>query len=247
MLEVLGELYDERLITGIQVAAYHGGRCVVSACAGTLGTADPRPVQPDSLFNCFSVMKGITATALHILADQHLLAYDDLVAAHWPVFGQRGKEQTTIRHVLTHRAGLHKFPGLQFGLKELCDFHTMLRLLEEATPTSVPGEQAQYHVLSFGWLVGGIVEAATKGQPFAEFVRQRIAAPLGVDDEFMIGVDTSDDTISSRIATLVNGFASLLHFNSAERGREMSRERSSGRERSREVERECVCMCVFAR
>lgn len=49
---------------------YKDGNAIVDTAAGVLGKFDPRPVQPDSLFSCFSVTKGITAGLLHWLADQ---------------------------------------------------------------------------------------------------------------------------------------------------------------------------------
>ena len=43
---------------------------IIDTSAGVLGIDDPRPVQPDSLFNVFSVSKGITAGMIHWLADK---------------------------------------------------------------------------------------------------------------------------------------------------------------------------------
>lgn len=179
-ISVLRDLYDEGLITGIQVAVYHRGACVVSTCAGTLGTTDPRPVQPDSLFNCFSVVKGIAAAALHILADQRLLQYTDTVGYHWPKFACNGKKEATILHVLTHTAGLHSFPGTTVSLEQLCTWPLIKELLENAAPDTPPGQFASYHILSFGWIIAGIIEQITK-QPFQQFLRQRIAIPLEIE------------------------------------------------------------------
>lgn len=53
-----------------QVCAYKDGKVVIDTAGGVLGKFDPRPVQPDSLFSCFSVTKGITAGLVHWLADQ---------------------------------------------------------------------------------------------------------------------------------------------------------------------------------
>ncbi len=52
------------------MCAYKNGEVVIDTAAGVLGKFDPRPVQPDSLFSCFSVTKGVTAGLLHWLVDQ---------------------------------------------------------------------------------------------------------------------------------------------------------------------------------
>lgn len=54
----------------MQVCAYHRGAVVVDCAGGRLGRYDPRAVQLDSLFPCFSVTKGITAGLLHWLHDK---------------------------------------------------------------------------------------------------------------------------------------------------------------------------------
>lgn len=53
-----------------QVCVYKDGKVIIDTAGGVLGKFDPRPVQPDSLFSCFSVTKGITAGLVHWLVDQ---------------------------------------------------------------------------------------------------------------------------------------------------------------------------------
>ncbi|XP_022001859.1 uncharacterized protein LOC110899286 isoform X2 [Helianthus annuus] len=83
-------------ILGIQVCAYKDGKVIIDTAAGVLGKDDPRPVQPDSLFNCFSVTKAVTAGMIHWLADKGKLKLDENVANVWPEFGTNGKDQ--IKH-----------------------------------------------------------------------------------------------------------------------------------------------------
>eukprot|EP00049_Salpingoeca_infusionum_P025915 m.22581 g.22581 ORF g.22581 m.22581 type:complete len:1649 (+) comp8401_c0_seq2:477-5423(+) len=205
VLEQLRSLYLDGTITGVQVAAYHNGQLVVDACAGTMGETDPRPIMSDTLFNSFSVTKAVASAALNMLLDQELLHLNDLVGEYWPEYNCNGKQLTTVRHVLTHTAGLHAFPGLDVNMTQLCNWETMLSLVAAATPATTPGAHCIYHHLSFGWIVGGLLEKVTK-QPFQEFVRQRIAIPLQLKNDFFIGVDTEDQSVTARIATLANGY-----------------------------------------
>jgi len=107
---LLDDLVGRGVERGIQVAAYLDGRMVVDAWAGVADPATGRPVDGETLFTVFSCTKGVTATAIHQLADRGALDYDAPVASYWPEFGTHGKERITLRHVLSHTAGVPQMP-----------------------------------------------------------------------------------------------------------------------------------------
>ncbi|XP_044472085.1 uncharacterized protein LOC123200774 isoform X2 [Mangifera indica] len=94
--QLLVEMGNDNKILGIQVCAYKDGEVIIDTAAGVLGRYDPRPVQPDSLFNVFSTTKGVTAGMLHWLVDNGKLKLEENVANIWPEFGSNGKE--IIKH-----------------------------------------------------------------------------------------------------------------------------------------------------
>lgn len=66
----------------------------------------------------------MTATIVHILAERGAFGeagYDAAIAEFWPEFAQHDKQKVTIRHALTHTAGI---PGLPPDVtpEELCDW-----------------------------------------------------------------------------------------------------------------------------
>ena len=65
---------------------------------------------PRTLFNLFSASKMVTAMLVHLCDQRGLLHLDDPVAHYLPAFGQHGKDRITLRHVLTHRAGIPNIP-----------------------------------------------------------------------------------------------------------------------------------------
>eukprot|EP00038_Savillea_parva_P001494 m.104335 g.104335 ORF g.104335 m.104335 type:complete len:1732 (-) comp10523_c0_seq1:284-5479(-) len=207
--EALHILYAQDEFVGVQVAAYHKGALVADVAAGTLGLADPRPVESSTLFNCFSVTKAITALAVHRLVDLGHVSYDDKVAEHWREFAAKGKDDVTVEHVLTHTAGLER-AGVDSDLtmSELGNWEYMLHKMAEAEPSSPPGQVAKYHFLSFGWILGGVVRAVTQGRHLRDVVAEYIAEPLGLSDELYMGF-ADDDYPSERIATLINGFVEV--------------------------------------
>jgi CubicO group peptidase (beta-lactamase class C family) len=181
---------------GLQVAAYHHGDLVVDAWAGVADTTSEEPVGGDTLFTVYSVSKGITATAVHILAERGSLAYDDPIAEHWPEFAQHGKDGILVRHAMSHTAGLPQMPP-SYGSYDVTDWPGMCGRLAAQPPLFPPGQTIVYHALTYGWIVGGTAERAD-GRPFARIVAEEIAAPLGLDGLFF-GAPEGD---LDRVATL---------------------------------------------
>ncbi len=127
----------------------------------------------------FSATKGVAATVVHRLADRGLLDYDAPVAEYWPDFGVAGKERITVRHLLSHRAGLSSLPPIAVGIDDVLDHELMEHRLAAASPDRLLGVPA-YHALTFGWLVAGLARAVT-GRRMSELFRTEVAEPLGVD------------------------------------------------------------------
>jgi CubicO group peptidase (beta-lactamase class C family) len=60
------------------------------------------------------------------------------------------------------------------------DWEHMTDALARSAPRLTPGSASAYHGITFGWLVGEIVQRVS-GRPFAQFVQEEIAAPLDLD------------------------------------------------------------------
>ena len=195
--KVVEEVKEREELLGMQVAVMHKGAFLADVTAGTLGIADPRPVKPDTLFNVFSVTKGIAAALLHMAIQRTGASYDDPVSKYWPGFEQNGKEQCTLRHVLNHRAGLAgALPDIA-TLDEILDWTQMLSFLQKSPPAHAPGEKEEYHYLTFGYLVGGILEGMT-GKSIDTLLTEWITEPLDLGDELHIGLPSkiTDDRLA---------------------------------------------------
>ncbi len=157
---------------------YYRGELVVDLWGGW--RTEGQPWQRDTLAMCFSTTKGVTSTALHLLADRGQVGYDTPVAAYWPAFAQGGKARITVRHVLTHSAGLHRMRTLVDHASRMLDWEYMVAALERAEPAYEPGSRHGYHALTYGWLAGELVRRVS-GRPIARFVEEEVAGPLGLD------------------------------------------------------------------
>jgi CubicO group peptidase (beta-lactamase class C family) len=184
---------------GVQVAAYRYGEQILDVAAGTMGPDDERTVQSDSLFLSFSSTKGPAALVLHQLADRNLLDYDKPVATYWPEFAQHGKANITVAQAMSHQAGLHAMPS-PFDVEHLTDWDAALARTAAATPAWEPGTATGYHAVTYGWIVGGIVRGIT-GRHFSDVAREFIAEPLGIADEFYVGIPDTP-SVTERLTTL---------------------------------------------
>jgi CubicO group peptidase (beta-lactamase class C family) len=182
--------------TGLHVVAYHRGAKVIDACAGLADPATNRPVTADTLFNVYSVTKAVTATALHLQAERGLVDYDAPIASYWPEFAAQGKQAATVRHALTHRAGVPQMPaGVTPDM--MCDWDAMCAAIAALPPLAPPGEKTLYQSMTFGWIVGEIVRRTDpRGRDFRRFVLDEIAAPLGLADLWLGIPDDAEPRIA---------------------------------------------------
>jgi CubicO group peptidase (beta-lactamase class C family) len=169
---------------GAGVAVFHRGRLVVDVTGGWRDKDATVPYGPDSLQVVFSTTKGITATAVAMCVERGLLDYDEKVAAYWPEFAARGKQDITVGQVMSHRAGLYTI-GAPVSLEECLDWDLVTARLADETPRFEPGSTHGYHAITYGWLAGELVRRVT-GRSIGTFVQDEIAGPLGV--EFHIGL-----------------------------------------------------------
>ncbi len=180
--QTVRQLIDDGREVGVQVAAYLDGKLVVDVAAGIADPDTGREVTGDTLFNMYSVTKPFAATALHIQVDRGLVDYDAKVADYWPEYAANGKEATTVRDVLTHRAGIPQMPE---GVtpETMVDWDWMTNGIAALTPLAPPGEKALYLSMTFGWIVGEIVRRTDPQQrSIGRFIRDEIAARLNAPD-----------------------------------------------------------------
>src|SRR6266545_5085040 len=175
---------------GVQIAVYRRGEQGIDAVAGVADPATGRPVTSDTPFYNFSIGKGATSTVAHVLAERGLFGYDTPIVDLWPEFGARGKHSVTVRHVLTHSAGVPGIP-LDTTPEDLCDWGRMCAAIADAELWWEPGTKVGYHAYTFGYIVGEIVRRTT-GKPISQVLREDVAGPLGVADELYFGMPESD-------------------------------------------------------
>jgi len=168
---------------GGAVCVYHRGECVVDLWGGARNEAG-RPWQEDTMSPSFSTTKGVASTLVHIMVDRGLIDYDERVATYWPEFAHAGKDDITVRQVLSHQSGLYHIRQMVDRADRMLDWEYMIHAIEQAEPAHPPGERTGYHGLTYGYLVGEILQRVT-GRSFSELVEQELVEPLSLDGMYV--------------------------------------------------------------
>src|SRR6185436_16887948 len=101
------------------------------------------------------------------------------VAHYLPEFGMKGKHKMTLRHVLTHRAGIPRIPPELADPNLFAKPAEILALLCDQSPSWRPGSRLGYHALTGGFVLGAVIERVT-GKDVRALLRDEIAGPLGL-------------------------------------------------------------------
>ncbi len=179
-------LYRDGIHPAIQLCVRRRGKILLDRAIGYArggGPGDPPdtekvPVTTETPFNTFSASKAVTAMLIHLLDQQHLLHLDDPVCHYIPEFAVHGKHWITIRHVLTHRAGIPNIPPGVMRLELLDQPDEILRLLCDARPMWRAGRRLAYHAITGGFVLGEIVRRVT-GDDIRTVLACEVLEPLG--------------------------------------------------------------------
>lgn len=140
--------------------------------------AEKTPVTPATPFCVYSAAKAISSTVVHMLVERGAFSLDDRVCDYLPNYTSHGKHRTTIRHVMTHSAGVPIHTGQRPDVTRVDDSEYTRDQLAAMRPVYRPGLLHMYHGLTWGPLIREIVAAAT-GRSIREILATEILDPLG--------------------------------------------------------------------
>ena len=178
--------YRAGMHPAIQLCLRHNGRVVLDRAIGhgwgnaptDSADAEKIPVTTETPFCVYSAAKAISTTVIHMLAERGHLSLDARVCEYLPGYTSHGKDRTTIRHVMTHSAGVPFYTGPRPDLNRMDDSEYVRAKLGELKPLYRPGLVHMYHALTWGPLVREIVSATT-GKDIRDVLAAEILDPLG--------------------------------------------------------------------
>jgi CubicO group peptidase (beta-lactamase class C family) len=180
LVQRFANLYRRPAHGGGALAVYLDGEPVVDVWAGYADAHGQVPWDRDTAAMSFSTTKGVVSTVVHRLVDRGLLEYDEPLASYWPAFDVEGKRELTLRHLLSHQAGLHRIRGVVPSADDLLDHERVAEIVADQMPQHPERPGTAYHGLTFGWLLAGLVKRVT-GMGLREVVQVELAEPLGLD------------------------------------------------------------------
>ena len=161
---------------GIAMFVARHGVPVVDVVVGTDDTG--APLTPDTRFLFASASKPLTAACIAVLEDRGLVSINDPVARYLPEFGDGDKALVTVRHLLTHTAGIPDALGRGVSIEDWYDWDHAVAATCRLPLEFPPGSRAEYHPLSYG-LLGALIPALD-GRDFATFCADEVATPVGM-------------------------------------------------------------------
>ena len=182
-------------VPGIAVAIVQDGEIVLERGFGVRRLGEPARVDAHTRFAIASNTKAFTATALALLIDEGKLRWDDRVIDHLPWFQMADPYVTrelTVRDLLVHRSGLALgagdllfWPPTTYTLEEIAR-----RVRHVPHATSFRASYAYDNVL-YG--IAGLVVEKISGLSWADFVRTRLLAPVGMSETSPVPIEPSPD------------------------------------------------------
>jgi CubicO group peptidase (beta-lactamase class C family) len=160
----LQDLLNELGGPGGAACVVRDGTVVDEAATGTRDGVGPWA--EDTLVMTYSCAKPFAALTVMTVVAEGGLGLDQPVAEVWPAYASHGKGATTVRHVLSHQAGLPAFPEAARDVP-YDDRETLTALLADAAPIHEPGTACAEHALTYGHLCDQLVRAVT-GEDLAD-------------------------------------------------------------------------------
>jgi uncharacterized protein YbbC (DUF1343 family)/CubicO group peptidase (beta-lactamase class C family) len=176
---IMSHALDERVVPGAVIVIGHGGKIVFHKAYGERSLEPTRePMTEDTIFDMASITKVLaTSTAAMELYEQGRFRLNDPVAKYLPEFAAKGKEDITIRQLMTHYSGI---PDTDPTLRQ--DWSSKQKAFELAfsvAPVRPPGTAFLYSDFNF-IVMQALIEKLT-GMPLDAYTAKYVFAPLGME------------------------------------------------------------------
>jgi D-alanyl-D-alanine carboxypeptidase len=194
--DVLRGWLEKQHVPGAAIAVIKDGALVKAEGYGFADIENRVPARPDTVFKIGSLSKQFLAAGIMLLVQDGKLAVDDRVSKYL-----EGTPKTwaaiTIRHLLTHTAGLtREAPGFDF--QQIQSDIDVIKTGYAVALLSAPGEKYEYSNLGYFTLAEIITRVS--GKPWADFLGERVFAPLGM-------ASTRVTNLAEIIANRARGYA----------------------------------------
>jgi uncharacterized protein YbbC (DUF1343 family)/CubicO group peptidase (beta-lactamase class C family) len=172
---IIQQAIHDHNIPGAVLVVGHNGKVMYRKAYGSRALEPRRePMTLDTIFDMASLTKVIaTTTAVMQLMEQGKVRLNDPVAKYLPEFAQSGKEDITLRQLLTHYSGLAPDLDLRTPWEGK---ETAYRMAFAEAPGQPPGSEFTYSDINF-IVLGALVERVS-GETLDQYAVRHIFTPL---------------------------------------------------------------------
>ncbi len=197
---VTNEMTRQR-IPGLAVGVYRRGQILLAKGYGQANVELGVPVKPETIFQSGSVGKQFVSAAIMMLVEEGKISLDESVTKYFPDAPASWKP-IRIKNLLSHTSGLAEYetpertgPKGPFYLRLDFTEDQIVKKIEALPVEWAPGDKWGYRNTNYV-LLGVIIHTIT-GEPYYEFLGERIFKPLGMASTRLI---SDRDVIPNRSA-----------------------------------------------
>ena len=222
---------DSGRLAGLSVLVSRHGQVAYERCYGLADRERGTPMATDTIVRIYSMTKPLTSVALMMLYEEGRFQLDDPISAVLPYFAEtrvwagEGRDPVKLVRPITYRDLLTHTSGLTYGFinatpidamyrEQGVDFQTADATLGEVVQKAAtmpllaqPGAAWNYSIATD--VIGHLV-AEISGVPFAEFLHDRVIAPLGMLDTAFTVAPGNFARFAANYARGEDGTATLL-------------------------------------
>jgi CubicO group peptidase (beta-lactamase class C family) len=192
-------VFRESDAPGLAVGVVKDMELIYATGFGVMNLKTGEKVTPQSLFHMASITKPFVATAIVQLLEQKKLSLDDRIVEYLPYFEMKDERYATltIRQFLTHSSGMPNVEDYHWDKPEYDEgaLERYVRSLTDQELLFEPGEKFTYSNMAFEVL--GDLIAKVSGLSFADYVKQNILLPLGMNDSSILIRDVDPELLAS--------------------------------------------------
>ncbi|HEX9929728.1 MAG TPA: serine hydrolase domain-containing protein [Pyrinomonadaceae bacterium] len=169
---------------GVAVAVVKDGKIIFKKGYGMANLEYDTPITPKTVFQIASVSKQFTAFSIYLLEKQGKISLEDDIRKYVPEVPDFGKI-VRIKHLLAHTSGIRDQWSLLtlagWRMDDIITTEHILKIISRQKELNFePGSQFLYS--NSGYTVLAEIAARASGKTFAEYTKENIFAPLGMND-----------------------------------------------------------------
>lgn len=185
-------------VPGLAVGIVKDGKIVLAQGYGTLREGDDTKVDENTQFAIASNTKAFVASALANLVAEGRITWDDRIVKHLPYFelyNHYATQETTIRDLLCHRAGLGTYSGDAIWYKSVLSAEEIVKKVKYVP--AAYSFRAGYGYSNLMFITAGEVIRAVTGQSWDAYTREIFLNPLKMTRTLTSISDLGSDNVAT--------------------------------------------------